>query len=83
MEVVGHLVGLRRLNRERLLQAEVWASFGKPLLLPVGPAWQLRRLPRGDDGLPRIARGEIAMKEGEEREGAGVDGAASLLRTVD
>jgi len=52
-------------------------------LLPVGPAWQLRRLPRGDDGLPRIARGEIAMKEGEEREGAGVDGAASLLRTVD
>ena len=26
------------MNRERLLQAEVWASFGKPLLLPVGPA---------------------------------------------
>ena len=60
----------------------MWARLGLHLSPDNLPAWQLRRLPRGDDGRPRTARGETAMKEGEEQERVGDDGAASLLRTV-
>ena len=60
----------------------MWARSGLHLSPDNLPAWQLRRQQRGDDGRPRTARDETAMKEGEEQERVGVDGAASLLWTV-